>query len=90
MPDLARQLSAYVDRDIIDRTGIKGVFDAHLDLDPADLEFANAEPDPSSPFTPGDGGGIALALKKLGIKMRAAKGSAQFLVIDHVERPSEN
>lgn len=33
MPDLARQLSAYVDRDIIDKTGIKGVFDVHLDLD---------------------------------------------------------
>jgi uncharacterized protein (TIGR03435 family) len=90
MEDLARQLSAYVDRDIIDKTGIKGVFDVHLELDSADLGIPDAPLDPSSPFTPGDGGAIASALKKLGIKMRAAKGPAEFLVIDHVERPSEN
>ncbi len=90
MPDLCRQLSAYVDRDIIDKTGIKGVFDVHLDLDPADLGYPDAEPDPWSSFTPGDGEAIAVALKKLGLQMRSVKGSAQFLVIDHVERPSEN
>ena len=79
-----------MDREIIEMTGITGVFDVHLELDPADLGFPDAEPDPSSPFTPGDGGAIALALKKLGIRMRAAKGSARFLVIDHLNRPSEN
>lgn len=90
MSDLSRQLSAYVDRDIVDKTGIKGAFDVHLDLDPADLGYRDAEPDPWSPFTPGDGGAIAVALKKLGLQMRSAKGSAQFLVIDHLERPSDN
>jgi uncharacterized protein (TIGR03435 family) len=90
MADLCRQLSAYVDRDIIDKAGMKGVFDVHLDLEPADLGYPNAMPDPLSPFTPGDGGAVALAVKKLGLKMRSAKASAQFLVIDHVERPSVN
>lgn len=90
MPDLCRQLSAYVDRDIIDKTGVKGAFDVHLDLTPADLGYPDAVPDPSSPFTPGDGDAIASAVRKLGLQMRSAKGSAQFLVIDHVERPSEN
>jgi uncharacterized protein (TIGR03435 family) len=88
--ELCRQLSAYVDRDIIDKTGITGTFDVHLELAPADLGYPDAVPDPSSPFSPGDGGAIAFALKKLGLQMRSAKESAQFLVVDHVERPSEN
>lgn len=90
MADLCRRLSAYVDRDIVDKTGITGVFDVHLDLLPADIGYAGAAPDPSSSFTPGDGAAIAAALKKLSLPMRSAKRQAEFLVIDHVERPSEN
>jgi uncharacterized protein (TIGR03435 family) len=90
MADLCLRLSAYVDRDIVDKTGIPGTFDVHLDLLAADIGYGSTTPDPSSPFTPGDGGAIAAALKKLGLKMRNAKQPAEFLVIDHVERPSEN
>ena len=90
MADLCRQLSAYVDRDIVDQTGIAGVYDVHLELAPADLGYPDATPDPSSPFTPGDGRAIASAIEKLGLQMRPGKGSARFLAIDHVERPSEN
>jgi uncharacterized protein (TIGR03435 family) len=90
MTDLCRWVSAFVDRDIIDKTGITGAFDVHLDLLPADIGYAGAAPDPSSPFTPGDGGAITVAVKKLGLHMRNAKRPAEFLVIDHVERPSEN
>jgi uncharacterized protein (TIGR03435 family) len=90
MADLCRRLSAYVDRDIIDKTGITGTFDVHLDLLPADIGYARAAPDPSSPFTPGDGGAITAAVKKLGLQMHNAKRPVEFLVIDHVERPSEN
>jgi len=88
--DLCRQLGLYVDRDIVDKTGIVGVFDMHLDLTPADLDYPGAEPDPTSTFTVGDGRAIAAALDKLGLQMRPAKGSAQFLVVDRLERPSEN
>ncbi len=90
MAGLCRQLSSYVDRDIIDKTGIKGVFDVHLDLAPADLGYADAVPGPSSPFTLGDGGAISSAIQRLGLQMRSAKGSAQFLFIDRIERPSGN
>jgi uncharacterized protein (TIGR03435 family) len=90
MADLCRQLSAYVDRDIVDKTGITGTFDVHLDLLPADIGYPGATPDPSSSFTPGDGGAIAATVKKLGLQMRNAKQPTEFLVIDHVERPSEN
>lgn len=90
MADLCRRLSAYVDRDIVDKTGISGAFDVHLDLLPTDIGYAGAAPDPSSPFTPGNGDAIAIAVKKLGLHLHNGKRPAGFLVIDHVERPSEN
>jgi len=89
--DLCRELTKYVeDRDIVDKTGIAGAFDIHLDLTPADLFYPDAAPDPTSTFVPGDGRAIATTLEKLGLQMRPAKGSAPFLVIDRLERPSEN
>lgn len=88
--DLCRELTKYVERDIVDKTGIAGVFDVHLDLTPADLFYPGAAPDSVSTFTPGDGRAVAVAVEKLGLQMRPAKGSAPFLVIDRIERPSGN
>jgi len=90
MADLCRELAKYVDRDIVDKTGITGVFDVHLELAPVDLGYPDAAPDLTSTYTPGDGRAIAAAVEKIGLQMRPAKGSVQFLVIDHVDRPSEN
>jgi uncharacterized protein (TIGR03435 family) len=90
MPDLCRQLSAYVDREILDKTGVKGIFDVHLDLSLADLVSSGAAPDSSSPSIVGDGRAIASAVKKLGLQMRSGKSTGEILVIDYVERPSEN
>jgi uncharacterized protein (TIGR03435 family) len=88
--ELCRELTKYVDRDITDKTGIAGVFDVHLDLTAADFDYPGAVPDPTSTFTLGDGRAIAAAVDKLGLLMRPANGSTKFLVIDHLERPSEN
>lgn len=88
--DLCRELTKFVDRDIVDKTGVTGVFDVHLELAPADVGYPDAIPDPTSTFTLGDGRAIAATLAKLGLQMRPAKGSAPFLVIDRLERPSEN
>jgi uncharacterized protein (TIGR03435 family) len=89
MPDLCRQLSAYVDREILDKTVVRGIFDVHLDLSLAELVSSGAAPDSSSPFV-GDGGAIASAVKKLGLQMRSGKSTGEILVIDYVGRPSEN
>jgi len=35
--------------------------------------------------------GVAMrALQKLGLRVESAKGTAEFIAIDHIERPSEN
>lgn len=88
MAGLCLQFSTNLDRDVIDKTGITGMFDIHLDVSMADLfprRDSDGPADPSSIVS-----AIQDALKRLGLKLEAAKAPVEFLVIDHVERPSEN
>jgi len=96
MTGLATELSRMLDRDVIDKTGIAGVFDIRMQLTAADLYHGlsfgpNGPPVDTTPY-PSEpaGASIFAALQKLGLKLEAAKASSDFLVIDRVERPSEN
>jgi uncharacterized protein (TIGR03435 family) len=97
MTGLCRQFSAALDRDVVDKTGITGAFDIHLELTSADLlpfDRPDGTPDVSDPaatqIPPDPPGAITHAVQKLGLKLVSAKGAGEFLVIDHVERPSNN
>jgi uncharacterized protein (TIGR03435 family) len=78
MEMLAAQLAGRVlVRPILDRTGLKGAFDV-------DLEWTPDE-------NPDAGPSVFTALEEqLGLKLEARKGPVDVLVIDHVERPTEN
>jgi uncharacterized protein (TIGR03435 family) len=76
----AAQLSqlAGIDRPVVDHTGIEGSYDILL------KSAANATRDPNGPS-------IAILLEEqLGLKLVSARGPMQILVIDRVEKPSEN
>jgi uncharacterized protein (TIGR03435 family) len=93
MAGLCRQFSVAADREVIDRTGLTGAYDIHLDLALQDLFPAG--PGPDDPAEPPSGAEeksahIAAAVRKLGLKLESGKTSAPFAVIDRVERPSEN
>ena len=93
---LCEQFSASLDRDVIDKTGVAGAFDIHLDLTPADLFPAQPSitpgvNDPARPVIPADPlGAITSAVQKLGLTLKPAQGTGEFLVIDHVQKPSGN
>jgi uncharacterized protein (TIGR03435 family) len=76
---LAGALSDAVGRPVVDKTGFTGLFDAHL-------EFA---PDESTTDPPQPSIGSALQ-QELAIRLNASKGPVQVIVIDSVERPTEN
>jgi bla regulator protein blaR1 len=89
-------LTVALDRPVIDKTGIAGKFEFHLVFAPDQStpillpggDMAN------NPIVPSDdpaGPSIFTAIQEqLGLKLQPAKGPREFLVIDHVERPSEN
>jgi uncharacterized protein (TIGR03435 family) len=87
MTQLAYKLSRLLQRPIVNNTGLEGNYDFKLEWTP-DLE-------PSAPVgQPGDAPGgpsIFTALQEqLGLRLEAAKGPVDVLVIDHVDKPSKN
>jgi uncharacterized protein (TIGR03435 family) len=77
---------AFVERPIVDRTGITSKIDFTLEFTPAQFAPRNdAPPDPSAlpSFT------TALS-EELGLKLESAMAPIDVLVIDHVEQPSPN
>jgi uncharacterized protein (TIGR03435 family) len=80
LAELSQRLATSAGRPVIDKTGIAGMFDFHLQFAPDDVAPSD---EPSAPS-------IYTALGDLGLKLEQAKGPVEFLVIDHVERPSEN
>ena len=71
---------------VIDRTGLAGTFDIHLEYDIAptsSTELGVAMDPPRTPLLSAIG-------KQLGLRLDLGKGSREVFVIDHLERPSEN
>lgn len=95
-------ISFGMDRPVLDETGLTGRFNLRLEFTPdfstpaymAGGSLADAAAAPSDAAAPGDpAGGISIftALREqLGLQLQAAKGPRQFIVIDRVNRPSQN
>ena len=79
MDFLARNLGRRAGRVVFDRTGIDGYFDLTLKT--------TREPDPNRPDAPS----IFTALQEqLGLKLQSERVATEFMVIDHVERPTDD
>jgi uncharacterized protein (TIGR03435 family) len=97
MDFLATELSNQLGRIVIDKTGLPGHYDFELKWTPDPGQPAAA---PLPPAPPGfelppppdpNGPSIFTALQEqLGLRLESQKAPVEFLVIDHVERPSEN
>jgi len=98
LAELSDYLGGVMDRPLIDKTGITGRFDFHLEFAPDEttprLLHGGDDLDAASPAAFADdsaGPSVFTAVQqRLGLKLEPAKGPGEFLVIDHVERPSEN
>jgi len=75
MAQLAEGLARVMRSPVIDQTGIAGTFDFDVEC--------NSDPSdiPSS---------VLVALRKLGLRVKAGKAPVDILVVDHVEQPSGN
>jgi uncharacterized protein (TIGR03435 family) len=80
---------------VIDKTGVNGTFDFHLEYTPDETlgrtpaggdaaGQAGALPDTSGPSI------FTAVQEQLGLKLDSGSGPVDVLVIDRVERPSEN
>ncbi|HET9191414.1 MAG TPA: M56 family metallopeptidase [Vicinamibacterales bacterium] len=87
MADLVRNLAGPADRMVIDRTALAGVWDL-------DLKYVPDQPlpdIPGLPAPPADGASLFTALQEqLGLRLESQMAPVDLLVIDSIERPSEN
>jgi uncharacterized protein (TIGR03435 family) len=83
---------AVLDRPVLDQTGLNGRFDFTLKWTPDDSQFSGMGakiPPPTDSATAPPGLYTAIQ-EQIGLKLDATKAPAEVLVIDHVEKPSEN
>jgi uncharacterized protein (TIGR03435 family) len=88
--EFSKLLTLAVDRPVIEKTGLMGRYDIHLEFsaDQAITGPPGAADDAADPRTAPSI--FAAVQEQLGLKLAPARGPGEFLVIDHVERPSEN
>ncbi len=91
--EFSKLLNLFLDRPVIDKTGLARRFDIRVSFSPNESTPGLRGPEPDTPGATSDPTGptIFTAMQEqLGLKLTPAKGPIEFLVIDHVERPSEN
>lgn len=89
MADLASVMQrSALDYPVLDKTGLPGRYDFDLEFAPDEAVFGGVlgkgPDDPTKPDL------FAAISQQLGLRLAAAKGPVEALIIDHVERPSEN
>jgi len=76
--------NSYVDRPVLDRTGLQGMYDITLTYTPdvKPIRDAGPSPDDITIFT--------AVQKQLGLELVPAKAMVEIIVVDQIERPSPN
>ena len=91
MATLAGALTILVERPVLDKTGLDGNYDFKLEYDPSTVfsrEAALGTPPVAS--APGAGSIFTALQEQLGLRLDSRKGPLETLVIDRLEKPSEN
>jgi uncharacterized protein (TIGR03435 family) len=92
MSDVAEMLAIWAGRKVIDKTGIEGLFDIRMPQMIAANVGLSAQTDEKS----GRGGNVISiptvfeAVEQFGLKLESTRGPVEVLVVDSIERPSEN
>ena len=93
--DLASRLAFLLGRPVLDKTGLTGKYDFTLQWMPDSGQASMPGPDSgqqgNAPPSDSSGPSIFTALQEqLGLKLESITAPVEHIVIDHVERPSEN
>ncbi len=104
LSNMINMLQQQVGRTIIDKTDLKGLFDFKLQFSPEGLALPGLPGGPPPPgLGPGPVGpgatpstaadpvpSLFTAIQELGLRLESAKGPVEVLVIDSVQKPTEN
>ena len=77
-----------IDQPVVDQTGLQGRFDFVLELPAGMISLGPKPPNPDD--LPPEPIFLKALREQLGLKLVRSRGEVRTLIIDHVERPSEN
>jgi uncharacterized protein (TIGR03435 family) len=83
-------LAGSLDTWVIDRTGLTGTYNLTLDFDPQSVQTGAGNDTDRSSDLPDQPSLFTAVREQLGVRLVPQTGPIPLLVIDHVERPSEN
>ena len=90
-PQVATALSGFLDRPVVDRTGLTGAFDATFRWTPDESTPGMAAKSKFVPTIDPNGASIFTAMQEqLGLKLEPARGQVEVLVIVSAQQPSPN
>ena len=85
--DFVADLSEVLQRTVLDQTGLKGKYDF-------DLSWTRDDPSASADASTADASAappiFTAVQEQLGLKLQASKGPVNVLVVDNLDKPSEN
>ena len=94
IPMLVEQLSRITGRNVIDKTGLTGKYDIKLNWTPDEAQGAGfgGGDGPRPDAAPADTGpSLFTAIQEqLGLKLESQKGPVEVIVVDHIEKATEN
>jgi uncharacterized protein (TIGR03435 family) len=94
MADLARSVSDWTDRPVVDKTGLHGLFNIQTEgwapLHPRALLPGNGSVAASPASADSSRPTLFMILQRLGLKLESQRAPVESYVIEHVERPTEN
>jgi uncharacterized protein (TIGR03435 family) len=90
--EVAKVLTLAMGRPVLDKTGLKSIYDVKLEWAPESQGTIFNQPrSDAAQSQESSGPSIFTAIQEqLGLKLESTKGPVEILVIDHVEKPSEN
>ena len=87
---LLPMLSGYLDRIVVDQTGLTGTYDVSIQWTPDDSHLAQFPPGAPRPAQDSAPSLFTAFQEQLGLKLESQKGPVEMIVIDRAEKPSEN
>jgi uncharacterized protein (TIGR03435 family) len=94
MEEVAGVMQSHLDRPVVDQTKLKERFDFQLQWTPDETTQFTSVGGPSEPPKPEGAESLpdlfTAIQQQLGLKLESTKAQADVLVVDKVEKPSEN
>jgi uncharacterized protein (TIGR03435 family) len=87
MQQFARNLSARLERPVVNKTGLDGWFDFELNWTPEQMP-AGPPPPGWTPIDPNGPSFFTAIQEQLGLKLESSKAQMDVLIVDRVERPT--